>query len=696
MLTSEQNKSKDEDFDIWTTPSINEIEEFVRYAQDTSTVAIDDIQLKTRKATALWWYDYNKEAIAVCAETKVETGADGYWPLLLLRARIHREAKEFAEALDCIHTMLATNEVSDAADDEFTKSYWVEGLLLEGDCHRVLKQTDQAAQCYLKLLAHGIQSEEQESTLHQAVIGLFETWAASEDHLRIVNHVERWKDLKADDGSSDEVKQDMLYWFRRFAHDARFHSHLSLAVARTETQEAIGALYDDIIKRLNKDTSKDENKDYAEMLSYHRACILLYCSPSVSDRERGLEMMVQTVVAPVEDGEFNWQAYVCVSQLAPTLLDRGIAFHAEVKKASEEQSAAAKVKRDDVLKTLNDIATQQSAAMNYRRQVPDTDPRLNLARFKLTIGDERGFRRIIMDLLHKQFDNWPKVKDVDDVSERFKRLAHILGATDEDQDTIAAWRLVNMPGIEKPAAKVPSTSSPDAAPSEKQSEGVKAESLDNKAPVAPETAKDDPATGDQVPPQAVTSTPMGDGAPAADTEVETKPSTDLIFGAVSTYSCDGACDISWDVIEDFYACKHCFDKQFCAPCYAKLTAGQLSPVLCNPKHEFVYVPAFDRAAWAALGPEKMFLGDQVIARSAWLEQLRAKWELRQDQIDARRTRIRAMLRKTLRSCVKSAAPDSRTKVVLERWKEYRREDYKDDLRHIAQVDGVYQWVADSA
>jgi tetratricopeptide (TPR) repeat protein len=666
---------------LWATTSIEEVEKFMEFAQDASAVSVDKLQLETRKAVALWANGYIKEAVDVCSISQLESGADRHWPLLLLRAVIHVGAKEYTNALECIRTMMDTNELSKTANAEFTKVYWNRLLLLKGQCHQSLSQVDEAARCYLKLLQHGGDDNEQMSVCRNALVQLLQTWTESENYLLIVDHIKQWKTDRFDNS-----KESSLYWFRMALSMPNFHPYVLLAIARTNTHEVISALYKNTNERLTKNKSEGDNKILAETLCFYRACILLYCSTSDQEQKSGLKMLMEMILS-AQDGDYDRYSpkLIAVTHVTRTLLNRGIVLQRQVETASEEHQQNVEKGRKEVLKQLRHIATFHSDMLKACRRTPYRDPRLALARLELKVGHEVEFRRIIKDLLHKQFDHWPEPEELWAISDRLGKVAVILGATDEDQDTIAAWQLTNLPNFKEPTTSASSTSTLEKISTEDEAEGTKADLLDAQVMAGSQPTNSDAAASMGTSAAANVTVNPDESVPDPTTSTDSETSSDLVFGSEPNFSCDG-CGVAWAVMEDFYACKHCAVTQLCAPCHVKLLARQLPPTTCNPHHEFVHVPPFDRPAWAALGPGNMLYGGKVVSQVAWLEQLRTRWALRQDQIDARRDRLRKLLAKMLQVYVTSVA-------IVKFWRRYKRERYEDEeFQRIALVDGVYTWV----
>jgi tetratricopeptide (TPR) repeat protein len=632
----------------WARPSRAELEDFLTFAQEALSVPIGSVQLNARRALALWKYDFDEEAAAVCSTAKSDPGADRHWPLLLLRARIHQDADEYADALECIHTMMASNELSEDSDEAFTRSYWSEVLFIQGQHHRSLKQFDEAAECFLGFLQYIAKHERfQRSQCSSAVLELFKTWTEAEKYALIVDHVKQWKL----DQTDDNAQEAGLDWFRILAPMTKFHSYLLLAVARTSTYEVIGALYDDAIERLIDDEGDEDSRRFADMLSFHRAYIFLYCSPSISEQDRGLNTLVQRILRPDDSEDWTTAALTAVSHATRALLTRGIALHKQLKETASPHHQRSELETNlaTIVTQLTTIATHSSPLLTACRRSPDTDPNLHLARLHLKLGDETASREIIRDLLEEQFDDWPGLHGLGGLSDRYNNLAVILAAVDEDSNAVDAWRLMSLPGYSDGGDETSEDGSSSSRSGNSRigsSSGTTRENFDE-IPLTTDAHSDrkDNDKDDEeeiIPSDAVLSTSPqpAEDAPTSTTtltaaaESKTSP-PELVFGRERTFSCDGACGaIRNPLPEEFHVCRICPDVQFCTPCHAKLLkgvlkgGGTLPAIFCRPDHGFLYIPPLDRTAWAEIGSEAMLLygrDNEIISREAWLEQLRAQW-----------------------------------------------------------------------
>lgn len=89
--------------------------------------------------------------------------------------------------------------------------------------------------------------------------------------------------------------------------------------------------------------------------------------------------------------------------------------------------------------------------------------------------------------------------------------------------------------------------------------------------------------------------------------------------------CDGECGTEWPFADDMYYCKDCPDVQFDERCLAKLRAGTLGKKVCNPSHEFLYIPKWDKEAQKHIPKGSVRVGSDVLTMKEWLDRIRKEW-----------------------------------------------------------------------
>ncbi|KAF2237356.1 hypothetical protein EV356DRAFT_564727 [Viridothelium virens] len=93
------------------------------------------------------------------------------------------------------------------------------------------------------------------------------------------------------------------------------------------------------------------------------------------------------------------------------------------------------------------------------------------------------------------------------------------------------------------------------------------------------------------------------------------------------FECSGDCGRIWTYYDDFHMCYTCLNSVFEDKCFAKLQRGELGHDVCNPNHEFFYIPPWDLASWERLQNGKVLVGSEVLAIDKWLEGIKRDWDL---------------------------------------------------------------------
>ncbi|KAL9609751.1 MAG: hypothetical protein Q9167_005507 [Letrouitia subvulpina] len=93
------------------------------------------------------------------------------------------------------------------------------------------------------------------------------------------------------------------------------------------------------------------------------------------------------------------------------------------------------------------------------------------------------------------------------------------------------------------------------------------------------------------------------------------------------YVCDGKCGRQWKYADDIYVCKDCLDVMFDERCLKKLRSDELETNVCNPKHEFMYVPSWDETEAKERGSTNARLRGEIVPVTDWLESIRRQFGL---------------------------------------------------------------------
>lgn len=90
-------------------------------------------------------------------------------------------------------------------------------------------------------------------------------------------------------------------------------------------------------------------------------------------------------------------------------------------------------------------------------------------------------------------------------------------------------------------------------------------------------------------------------------------------------SCDGGCAYNGNELTRLYICRDCTEVYFEPNCYQKLLNGSLA--LCNPSHDFLELPAFERERWRKTPKDSVWVGEKLMTIVEWLEVIKKEWNL---------------------------------------------------------------------
>lgn len=188
----------------------------------------------------------------------------------------------------------------------------------------------------------------------------------------------------------------------------------------------------------------------------------------------------------------------------------------------------------------------------------------------------------------------------DNAQDGYERLALILPAINDDVNALAAWfamspLLVKEDDGSKDSHTLPTTDSILS---------------DSTEPAATAGATEHSYSSDE------------DDSP--DKSDEDKEDSDDHSRGIAFF-CDGDCGRSWEYADDIWICRDCLCVQLDTSCLEKLRRSELPITICDPKHEHLHVPPFDKLAWKSIGSDDLKVGSDVMSRDAWLAMLEQEW-----------------------------------------------------------------------
>jgi tetratricopeptide (TPR) repeat protein len=507
------------------------------------------------------------------------------WGVLLLKANIHDNLKQFQEAIDSLARFKDLAPKLLDADVEYTEVYWNDVIMLEGNCHRSAKNFEAAAACYHSLVRRKKDDAKAMELSQDAAATLIEMWETIKDYQAIINLVLAWKE-------GDIGSRDFGLWFEGLAPRIEFNSCLIAAAKQTDHFHTLNQLYEEILQRLRLAAVKNTSDIGA--IRYSQGLLLYHAHPDSGGREMALDSWEKLLQEDQDERKPTWILYQTNQTLAQSILD--IVY---VEKPAVPQTA----QYIDRLQALID----QESSIRQDQKLSNTDPRLMLARLYKLIGNDERARAVAREKLRDIFDDWEGVTDdtfADSV--RCMRLAVALMVIDDDVNALAAWQLWQPRPIQATGGTSAKTDTPN-------------EPIENSADqdTAKHAASDDDHACD--PPESKKSE-----------NCDAVADNDLV-GEYSLWCTN--CDKAFPYAGGQHFCKHCMDCKFCTECYEKLQDGALRPLMCNKDHVFLHVPPFDRQVWEKTPLDMMYVGSEKVLRKAWLDGLRAQWNLVQETIN---------------------------------------------------------------
>ena len=588
-------------------PDVNQLRRFDEWAKQLPNIEISAVLWNARIASVLSACGHNKEALAKCLE--VDLSGPNVWPALLQAAEVTFALDQHQDALDYLHRI--KSEYSHLLDEdvELRKAYWSTVLRQEGQIHWALKDLDSAQECFLEVVNN--KTNKDAIAGHKgAMADLFQLWDERKAYDLALDRVRSWM-------SSADRSDNAVHWFMLLHAQTDFHTCLVSTALNAEGSRDIVEAYEHVISSADPQS----NRQKIRVLKCYFAAVLYHSSPSPDAKSIAYGNWEDVVSTSGADSDSWWPAPEALKYMLPRLLDdarsSGLAPMTAV--ASQHAETLENISMAD-LSVIRDAYTYNN------------DSRLVLIRLHTLAAQHDKAKALATECLRGIFDDWPASSNASRLFNRYSRLGQVLNVLDDDKNAAAGWCLL------QPQRPEPSVLVEETVP------GAENNSQDNEVPGE---AMEDP-------PQAVddTDSPPGDQGSTDDQKAEegagpeVAESQDLFAGLTSKVShwCDG-CSTAFRALADVYVCKDCLNMHLCPSCYRKLKGGELHVLCCNKEqHAHMYLPPFNRKQWEEMNAEQMLVGDAVVSRSAWLDELREQWGLGQDRIDKHKAQMAAQIR----------------------------------------------------
>jgi tetratricopeptide (TPR) repeat protein len=588
------NKVRFDQEDTGGIPSLHHIEQFLEWIRELTGLHQENSIWSYRVGAMYQVLQHPEEALRVLNE--VEPQLADNWSFLLLKAEINVDLEDYSTALHYFREGKALRPALLGTDKGFKEMYRDKILLIEADCHRKTKDHNSAVECYQEILGHDIDYESYRGEIHaDALTSLFAIWSEAANHAATLSFLRELKDRP-------KAGQGLSYWLGRIigSRDA-LHVYVIKAAKHLGAVEEITQLYNEVIEPVTSgpgtgNPSPQVPIENIKSLLFFQAVLRFHCSNAHQDHVEALKVWEKLI--SISDPDNNWDDYWVVYRttriLARALLDKGVG------ESSGQPSPTSTSSYVERLKTL--CNSNQQSFCGTRQSVHD--PHFCLVRLHLLYGNEPQADEEARSLLRGVFDDWPADNNDESLRNRFGVLAQILTVYGLKDDAIAAWQALKPRGSTNTASE----SQPDTTVTL----------------VAGDEAGSDHSSSTDASSATLQVQLVRQPLPAIDSKPE---------AWVSNYACD-SCGKAWEhMLTECWACRNCLCVQLCTPCHEKLLTDNGDPLVCSKQHEFIYLPKFDEKQWSDMPDEMVLVGGKLESREQWLNHLRERFDVKQEQID---------------------------------------------------------------
>ncbi|KAL2433848.1 hypothetical protein ABEF95_011185 [Exophiala dermatitidis] len=395
--------------------------------------------------------------------------------------------------------------------------------------------------------------------------------------------IEILKQLSSDKDPAHGISR-LSMTLHTFIGDLDLHSTVLVVGNRTGTISFVQSVYRAALEEamdpgyLVRDTRT--KAEYRVVLSCELADILYKYPQTVDDREEALELW-ESAFLDADDIGFAPARYMAAKALS-------IVYYEQLRQQQKTSSPPDSPETLNIVNKLLRLSGQTKAASadNLNAMASTIDTRLLVGRHYSKVGLKkeardclRGHIKIGIDLLSDE--------DPSNDWQGYLRLASTLMYYGDKESALAAWSLIG----------------PDEFTQQQEDGEVDDERNDGGA-------------------LSVTSQRL---VPPKGMEPKTpfrKPEGNLI------YKCDGGtCQHMWTYANDMHICMDCLDVMFASPCHELHVRNALEIKVCDPTHEFLYVPPWDEMEAKGRGPGRVRRAGTTVPVSDWISEIRREWSL---------------------------------------------------------------------
>lgn len=532
----------------------------------------------------------------------------------LAKALINND--EPKEGADMLQDLLDRQQHRVVADESYRSVHWGDIIPCRIYALYQNKNYEQAESACGQLIDEGKKRGEFRFSVNQAIYTNIMVLCDQDRHAEVIRLLE-----SLDNEQDRYVESRLIDLFLEFAEINRFHERIFAAARQSGNILFVELAYKSAIRTVRGDRSRTG----VSLLLQSYLAAFDYSRGTPAQRKAAMATWEQIVRVQTKPGDASLELIAqahrdSANRLAAGLFD--LARHGEEDSIVELQRLATHEKSDTV-----DGAKSPQILLGRLHQLQG---RFNLARYALRDVVKNAFLMIEAD----NVDGW-------------YRLIMALQAVDDETNVLAAWRTYtprkyhpksedsvvprgseasqDQPEINKCVADGGrSQSSASDAEAGASSDDHRVESVgypDTTGPVM----KSEDSTNDI----AITPDDASDSSDEAADDSKDHLQPEKLEGDLLN-SCDGHCGTTWTYtgeVDGAYCCKDCYDIQFCPGCFAKLKAGSLMRSICDPAHSHMELPSFDKKRWETTPDDEMWVDDELVSKSAWLQRIKGEWEL---------------------------------------------------------------------
>jgi tetratricopeptide (TPR) repeat protein len=560
------------------------------------------------------------------------------WKQHFKLARALLENNEPKEAANMLQDLLNRQQDRVIADESYRSVHWGEIIPLHIYALYENKDYGQAETYCRQLIDEGRKRGEFGYSVKRVIYTNIMVLCDQDRHADVIRLMESF-----DNDQDRYIESRLIEFLLEFAEQDRFHERIFAAARQSGNIHFVELAYNSAIRTVRKDPSRTG----VSLLLQSYLAAFDYSRGTPAQRKAAMDTWDRIVHAQTSPGDASLEL---IAQ----------ARHDAANKLAASLFDLAKKGEESYMVQLQQLAKhEKSDAM-----VGAKSPQVLLGRLYQIQGKFDLARQALRDVVKHAF----LTIEAGDGDGRY-RLIMALQAVDDETNALAVWRTYNP---RKPSRVRDPAAPKDAEPSQDQP--------GNHEPVADvermtQLPVSDAEAGASPDDHLVRRIESSDSANFTGTVVEAKDSANDVANTADAgsdsdneatdgskdeshpeipeklegdlnNSCDGHCGITWTYtgeVDGVYCCKDCYDVQFCPDCFAKLKAGTLMRSICDPDHSHMKLPSFDKQRWETKQEDDMWVDDELVSKSDWVQRVKAEWRLDEESVKAREKTLDAVV-----------------------------------------------------